>query len=112
MAGEWITKTNWEALNKRWVEMQERIATLERELEENKRLQTHSNRLQASLQENTRLRGILENLTRDKVRNKPDTSPNQEGYWDINGSYDGETSFKYCECGMELGHAGQCFAGE
>ena len=31
MAGEWITKANWEALNKRWVEMQERIAALERE---------------------------------------------------------------------------------
>lgn len=34
MAGEWITKANWEALNNRWLEMQESIAALKRELKE------------------------------------------------------------------------------
>lgn len=34
MAGEWITKANWEALNKRWVQMESTIAALERELKE------------------------------------------------------------------------------
>ena len=37
-----------------------------------------------------RIADALENLTRDKVRNKPDTSPDAEGYWDIDGPDSGD----------------------
>ncbi len=50
----------------------------------------------------TRIADILESLTRDKVRNKPDTSPDAEGYWDI------ETLDKVCPCGLHMSHAGRC----
>jgi type II secretory pathway component PulJ len=67
MAGEWITKANWEALNKRWLEMQDRIAALERDLEGARaECAVYKQGGLTVIAERDRLEGELEQMTRHK----------------------------------------------